>query len=158
MILVVFTCSALLTAAQTKLKSPVIKAAAFFQQPMTGTQRVDEDGKPIYDRPPAVHFIVLELKGKQEPVVDSLFYFGNYYPCTVYGVSNNNWVIGKLKKNGRNASWVVSPANSIWVVEFTGATMQTAKQPIIRFKGKTKLQKFSVSLAKEEELQIMHAE
>lgn len=139
--------------AQQKTATGLVKARAFYQLRLPGTQMVDEKGQPVSQVADTIHFIVMEIRGNQVPVVDSLFYFGKYYRCTVSGISNPKWNIGNLKRNGKTAAWQVQPNSGLWMVEFTAVKKTIAKKPAVVVKGKIGRKKIVTSLSIEEELE-----
>lgn len=139
--------------AQQKTIPGIVKVKAFYQIRLQGTQMVDENGQPVYLAADTIHFAVMELKGKQAPVIDSLFYFGKYYSCTVSGISNPKWNIGKRKKDGKDVAWQLQTTSSLWMIEFSPVNKSAFKKNALLLKGKINRKKFTASVSVEEELE-----
>ncbi|MBY0478477.1 MAG: hypothetical protein K2Q24_12585 [Chitinophagaceae bacterium] len=144
--------------AQQQLNTGIVKAKVFYQYRSQGTQMVDEKGEPLQQAATKIHFVVLEVKGTQSPVVDSLFYFGHYYPCTVSGISNPKWNIGTVKRTGKTAAWKLQPGSSLWMIEFNPTLKPMKYKPAARIKGKTGRKKFVTTVSAEAELETEQAQ
>lgn len=144
--------------AQQQLNTGVVKAKLFYQYRSQGTQMIDEKDDPVQQTATKIHFVVMEVKGTQAPVVDSLFYFGHYYPCTVSGISNPKWNIGTVKRTGKTAAWKLQPGSSLWMIEFNPTGKPMKYKPAARIKGKTGRKKFVTTVSAEAELETEQAQ
>jgi hypothetical protein len=131
----------------------IVRAKSFYKTRSQGMQMVDENGQPVPLQPDVFHFTVLEVKGKQAPVVDSLFYYGRYCHSTVSGISSRNWIIGTLKATGQKASWKLQPGTTIWLVEYKVDAEQKPGTKAVMIKGKYNRQKFRITVNREDELE-----
>jgi hypothetical protein len=115
------------------------KGWAFSKQSIPGIERKNINGQPVYTPGETLHFIYLETKGKNKPVVDSVFLNGRLMSAGVYPVGSDRSKVGIRKEDGRPLILQPDTGNSLWRIELTAFPKETIDEKStekIRIKGK----------------------
>lgn len=97
----------------------IISAKAFYQEKISGVAIADDNGQVMGSTPDTLRWLIIECKGTERPVIDSVFFFGKVYTPNISSLHEYPILTGKRKSDGKDAVISTRPGNSLWRVELT---------------------------------------
>ena len=145
-------------------KYGISNAQAFVRESISGTVRVDKNGRPVNSAVSKTHLIYIEtIAGDPLPQWEQAWVDGKSYAVKPVDVKDANQTIGKTADE-KEISVIARPGNQLWQLMLTPQAGQTPDAALkekmqnnaIVLTGKWKDKPFQYKIEKEKQLATLH--